>query len=112
MKMKGLLKAAKKGNTFAQCQIGNLYFRGIGVEQDFQEALEWYRNAAMKGDGSSQLRLGLMYANGIGVEQDLDEAMFWIKKAYYSGHPAAQLCLGSLNGASSSMSTFIESLSN
>lgn len=94
MKMKGLLKAAKKGNAFAQCQIGNLYFRGIGVEQDFQEAVEWYKNAAQGGDASSQLRLGLMYANGQGVEQNMDEALVWIKKALNHGHPGAKMYLG------------------
>ena len=97
MKMKGLLKAANKGNSFAQCQIGNLYFHGIGVEQNFHEALEWYRNAAMKGDASSQLRLGLMYANGVGVEKDLNEALFWIHKAECHGHPAAKLYLSTID---------------
>ena len=91
MKMKGLMRAAKKGNTFAQCQIGNLYFRGIGVEQNFTKALEWYESAALGGDVTSQLRLGIMYAKGMGVARNQEKSVGWIKKAYYRGHPAAGL---------------------
>lgn len=93
MKMKGLLRAANKGNTFAQCQIGNLYFRGIGVQQNFLEAIEWYKRAAMGADATSQFRLGLMYARGLGIEQDQQEALLWMKKASRQGHPAATLFL-------------------
>lgn len=98
MKMKGLLKAAKKGNTFAQCQIGTLYFRGIGVEQNFHEALLWYERAGTKGDVTSQFRLGLMYSNGSGVKQDNAEAVRWLKKAALQGHTGAKLYLGILCG--------------
>lgn len=89
--MKKLLKSAKRGNTFSQYLLGNLYFRGIGVEQDYHEALQWYRSAAVKGDSSSQFRLGLMYINGSGVAQDYAEAMRWLKKAALHGNSAALL---------------------
>ena len=94
--MKGLLKAAKKGNILAQSQLGNMYYRGVGVDQDFHEAVLWYEKAGNRGDASSQFRLGMMYANGIGVEQNVSEAVDLLKKAALQGHSGARLYLGTI----------------
>lgn len=94
--MKKILKNAKKGNILCQSILGNLYYNGIGVKQDYNEAIEWYRSAAINGDSSSQFRLGLMYNSGIGVERDPIEAMRWFKKSALQGYSIANLYL-SLN---------------
>jgi len=91
--MRKLLKAAKRGNVLAQCVLGNLYFKGIGVPQDYFEALKWFEMSGKRGDPSAQFRLGLMYEGGYGVAPNRDEAVRWMQKAALLGHTAAQYYL-------------------
>ena len=67
-----------------------MYANGSGVEQDYDEALRWYRLAAEQRHAEAQLNLGVMYANGSGVEQDYDEAARWWRLAAEQGHADAQ----------------------
>jgi len=74
-------KAANMGNANAQAELGNMYFEGKGVSQNYQKALKWYRKAATKGFSDAQYNLGVMYANGYGVKQNDHIALKWYKKA-------------------------------
>lgn len=38
----------------AQHNLGNCYYKGDGVEQNYEEAVKWYRNAAKQGDSYAQ----------------------------------------------------------
>ena len=38
--------SAEKGNVVAQNNLGVMYEKGQGVEQDDKEAVKWYRKAA------------------------------------------------------------------
>ncbi len=71
-----------------------MYENGDGVEQDYEEALEWFRKAAEQGDLLAQYSLGDMYENGNGVEQDYEEALEWFRKAAEQGLSLAQYSLG------------------
>ena len=44
-----LKKAAQQGHAEAQCQLGNRYLSGLGVEEDEAQAVQWYRKAADQG---------------------------------------------------------------
>jgi len=44
------LAAAKLGNAWAQGRVGKLYWDGVGVKQNREEALAWLRKAADQGD--------------------------------------------------------------
>ena len=70
------------------------YFDGEGVEQDYAEAVKWYRLAAEQGDAVAQNNLGYAYRNGAGVEQDYVEAVNWYRLAAEQGDAHAQLNLG------------------
>jgi len=53
-----LLEAlAKEGCAPAQCKLGESYYMGYGVSQDFAKAEEWWRKAAAQGDADAQLML-------------------------------------------------------
>ncbi len=52
-----LVKKAEKGDATAQYDLGEAYYRGNGVEQDYDKALEWYRKGAAKGNGNFLHRL-------------------------------------------------------
>ena len=54
-----------------------MYANGIGVPQDYAQAVEWYRKAAEQGHAGAQTNLGLMYEDGEGVIQDNVYAHMW-----------------------------------
>ncbi|MFQ5356187.1 MAG: tetratricopeptide repeat protein [Mariprofundaceae bacterium] len=74
---KVFLDAAEQGNRHSQYQLGLLYARGEGVEQDFSLAHKWLHKAAMQGHPKAQYYLGQMYVNGDGVAEDHVEATVW-----------------------------------
>ena len=84
----------KNGYVLAQHSLGTIYAEGIGVEQNYKEALGWYRKAAAQGRPESQFSVGLLYYRGYGVDQDLKEAANWYQKAAEQGNIEAQTNLG------------------
>ena len=90
----GLLNLAGRNDPQAQAFLGVMYNRGMGVEQDFKEAVKWYRKAAEQGNAVAQYNLGQMYREGQGVEQDFKEAVKWYRKAAEQGDVDAQYNLG------------------
>ena len=71
-----------------------MYRNGLGVEQNYIEALNWYRKAADQGNVYAQSNLGDMCYNGYGVEQNYAEAVGWYKKAADKGYAPAMNSLG------------------
>ena len=59
--------------------------RGLGVAQDYAEAVKWYRLAAEQGLVEAQSNLGRMYYYGLGVAQDFVTAHMWANIAAASG---------------------------
>ena len=57
------LKAAQKGFSEAQNNLGLMYAHGIGVKQDDTQAVYWYRKAAEQDYSDAQCNLGWMYAH-------------------------------------------------
>ena len=57
-------KAAAQGNACAQCNLGDLYYNGQGVPQDYDMARQWYEKAAAQGNAYAQNNLGILYAQG------------------------------------------------
>ena len=54
-----------------------MYENGLGLLQDYAEAVRLYRLAADQGYASAQTNLGVMYRNGEGVLQDTVTAHMW-----------------------------------
>ena len=71
-------------------KAGSIYLQGLGVAQDYAEAVTWYRKAAEQGYAAAQNNLGSMYLNGRGVGQDDAEAVSWFRKAAEQGYGPAQ----------------------
>ena len=57
---RGTLQAAEQGNAKAQYNLGVRYDNGLGVRQDYTQAVQWYRKAAEQGDAEAQFNLGSM----------------------------------------------------
>jgi len=80
--------AAAAGHAEAQSYLGDMYIRGLGVNQSDTEAQRWFRAAAEQGYGKAQFNLGLMYYGGQGIRKDMDAAYFWFLLAVKSDNTA------------------------
>jgi len=83
---------AENGDAIAQLIIGNGYL----AQQDYTEALKWFRLSAEQGLDVGQSELGLMYHEGHGVTQDDKEALRWFRLSAEQGDPKGQFFLGLL----------------
>lgn len=73
-------------NTTAQYNLGQLYLRGNGVEQNFVEAAKLFRSAAEFGnDGYAQNFLAVLYNIGSGVGKNDLAALYWFDRATDNG---------------------------
>ena len=66
------------------------------MEQDFAQAVQWYRKAAEQGHVLAQDDLAFCYGNGVGTKQDLAQAVEWYRKAAQQGSEGAKLRLNDL----------------
>ncbi|WP_112478183.1 tetratricopeptide repeat protein [Vibrio variabilis] len=87
---------AKRGDLFAQIELGDRYASGNGVEEDDITAVEWYRKAAAQESETAMYKLGMMYDNGHGVPYDAKEAAAWFEKASQKGSVKAQYYLAGM----------------
>jgi TPR repeat protein len=91
------LECERQGYTFAQLNLGVLYSNGQGVQQNFKEAVTWYRKAASQGFAEAWFALGVTYnCGGHGVEQDFEEAAECFRQAANQGLAKAQYNLGNM----------------
>ncbi len=81
-------------DAWTQNNLGDLYYYGYGVVQDYRRAVEWYRKAAEQGNASGQCNLGFMYTSGYGVTKDYSKAVEWYRKAAEQGNADGQNNLG------------------
>lgn len=87
---------AHRGDPAAQRNLAHLYRMGLGVPQDFVQAVAWYRQAADSGLARAQANLASMYLRGQGVAEDTQQAAYWFTAAAVNGHVLAQYNLALL----------------
>ncbi|MGQ0658272.1 MAG: tetratricopeptide repeat protein [Chromatiales bacterium] len=85
-------------HPYAQRFLAEMYAKGQGVEQNYPQAVKWYRGAAEKGVDAAQYKLGLMYRDGQGVPQDMEYAYAWLSVAAKQGNRFAPTALASVEG--------------
>lgn len=78
----------------AQCDLGDCYYYGRGVAQDYNQAIAWYRKSAEQGYARAQCNLGDCYKFGRGMAEDDGQAIEWYLKAAQQGYTRAQYILG------------------
>ena len=79
------LTKAEQGDATAQCNLGEMYYKGEGVALDYTEAVKWYRRAAEQGLAVAEYALGYSYTNGHGVVKDAVAAKEWFRKSARNG---------------------------
>lgn len=91
------LEAAQRGDVSAQHNIGWAHDTGRGVEQNYLEAVRWYRLAAEQGNMRSQSALGEIFLFGVpGVAADMAAAEKYNRLAAEQGSPISQRYLGAM----------------
>jgi len=81
---------AEEGDAKAQNNLGVMYAKGQGVDQDFKEAVKWYQKAADQGDAMAQTSCAVMYYKGEEVEQNYVTAYAWCNIAATNGGEVAK----------------------
>jgi TPR repeat protein len=85
-----LAAQAEAGNTESQFQLGEMYRKGSGLQQDLSKAAKLMESAAMAGYGEAEFSLGEMYEEGEGFLQDYVSAHAWYNLATLHGVQRAQ----------------------
>jgi TPR repeat protein len=82
---------AEQGDAAAQYGLGRLYFFGLGVQPDFEQAVFWLRKAADQNNHYAERRLGFAYSLGHDdVAPDPEQADIWYQKAISGFAKAAE----------------------
>ena len=89
---------AEGGNNMAMCELGDCCFFGEGTEQDFDEAVAWYRKAVPCVEEAAR-QLGFCCLHGEGVPQDDIEAFKWLQHTAVHGDESAQKAFKKINVA-------------
>jgi TPR repeat protein len=58
--IKWYTRAAGQGSSISQMNLAQMYEKGMGVKQDFQQAKTWYRKAMESGSGEALYRLAAL----------------------------------------------------
>lgn len=80
---------SQKPWKYTEYRIGKMVASGLGTEQDYQKAAEWFELSAEKKYKYAQYSLGALYYRGQGVEQDLGKAFELYLKSAKQGFPYA-----------------------
>ena len=91
-----LKRRAESGEGKADFELGQKYYHGEGVKQDYKEAFKCYMRSAEQGYDGAMCNLGLMYSRGYGVRQSYSEAAKWYAMAAEIDFPEALHNLGML----------------
>ncbi len=83
------LTLAHQGSTDAQYALARMYDHGAGVDQDYDEAHWWLRQAARGGHSAAQNDLGVLYGNGYVLPRDYVGAYMWLEISAQNGNAIA-----------------------
>ena len=68
---------AENGNAYAQADLGDMYYHGVGVDQNYEKSIKWFELAAKQSHSRAQYNLGVLQENGFGTKQDMTKALYW-----------------------------------
>ena len=87
---------SKKLKPYVQYRIGKMFCYGLGTEQDYQKAFEWFERSAKQKNKFAQFSLANLYYYGNGVEKDLSQAFLWYQKSSAQGQPYASYAVAQM----------------
>lgn len=75
--------------SYVWYRIGKMHCYGLGTEQDYEKAFQWFLKSSQEGHKFAQYSLANLYYYGNGVEKDLSQAFLWYQKSASQGQPYA-----------------------
>ena len=75
--------------SYIRYRIGKMHCYGLGTQQDYEKAFEWFLKSAKEGNKFAQYSLGNLYYYGNGTDKDLSHAFHWYMKSAEQGQPYA-----------------------
>ena len=97
--LNGFLKIepiSDKLKPYLQYRIGKMHCYGLGTEQNYEKAFEWFLKSAQEGNKFSQYSLANLYYYGNGAEKNLKEAFGWYMRSAKQGQPYASYAVAQM----------------
>ncbi|KAJ6227030.1 sel1-repeat-containing protein ybeq [Anaeramoeba flamelloides] len=88
------MKAAQASNPTACRLVGVKYYKGTGIEKNYEESFKWLTKAALSGDSRCENSLGYSYQNGVGTKQDFHKSLRLFRSSAKKGNIAGTNSLG------------------
>lgn len=95
-RFKSQLKQANTGDALAMYEVGRMYERGRGTDQNIAKAADWYKKASDKGQQEAKARLGILFLEGNGVTRNVASAADLLSSAAGAGVATAQFYLATM----------------
>lgn len=84
-------EAIRLGSVKAMRNLGICYFKGKGIDCDFEKAVYWYEEAAKNGNVNSMRDVASLYAvGGTNVPKNDEKARYWFQRATDAGDEKAE----------------------
>ncbi|AVL94338.1 putative Sel1-like repeat-containing protein [Megavirus vitis] len=87
---------AKTGNSIAQCNLGYMYYKGLGTYKNIKKSFKWTKKSADKNNKFGLINLSTHYEDGVGVLPDINKAIKLCKQAACQNLSEAQYYLGNM----------------
>jgi len=91
-----LQEAVSQNLAIAVEKLGEWYYSGVGVSQNYAKSLEWFQKAAIQNHANAKNSIGFIYYGGQGVTQNYQEAVKWTRQAAEQNYAMAQNNMGEL----------------
>ena len=82
--------------SYVWYRIGKMHCYGLGTEQNYEKAFEWFLKSAQEGNKFSQYSLANLYYYGKGAEKNLKEAFGWYMRSAKQGQPYASYAVAQM----------------
>lgn len=96
LNIKELEGLANNGDVGAIYELGQIYFKGIGVEANVDKARGFFETAAERGSKGANYFLGKIYYNGMGVQTNHLKAKEYFEKSADADNVFSKFYLGKL----------------
>ena len=95
-KFKGQVMKPADMRSYVWYRIGKMHCYGLGTEQDYEKAFQWFLKSSQEGHKFAQYSLANLYYYGNGVEKDLSQAFLWYQKSASQGQPYASYAVAQM----------------
>ena len=97
-KYEGQIMKPADMRSYVWYRIGKMYCYGLGTEQNYEQAFEWFLKSATEGNKFAQYSLANMYYYGNGIEKNLSQAFLWYRKSASQVQPYASYAVAQMYG--------------